>query len=896
MNRLILSLFALACVAHPSWLVHAEEPDVVTSASIAESPNGHVLRIQAKVRDGLHIYSQSQPPPFRAAKILVTEASEGVREVGDFTADREPHVVRHKELDVELHEFSETVTWEAPLQIDGDAGNVSIQGTLFAQACEDGRCFDPKVYTFAASLGEGAPTQPFETAVVAELPESNSSTDGAFSLENLDVEAAQSTQSIWGVLPFAFLAGFLLNLMPCVLPVVGLKLLSFVQQAQSDRRRILLMNLSYTAGLVSVMLVLASLAVFAGMGWGEQFSSTGFTITLAAIVFAFGLSFLGVWEIPLPGFVSTADGKTPQEGYAGAFSKGILSTLLATPCSGPFLGTALAWAVTQSAVFTYAVFVTVGLGMASPYLVIGAFPSLIRFLPKPGNWMITFKYVMGFVMLATVVYLLSFVAIASVVPTILLLLGIGIAVWFAGQTPFTATRSKKLRAWGIAALMILASSSVSFGWLKGIMQDRFERAAMRFAADRIEGDSAVDVSSAVSNEEGISWQDYSPERLESAIASGQPVFVDFTADWCLTCKANEAAAVNTPDLANALRDNQVLALRADKTEPNPEADSLLRKLGNSAASIPFYAVFHPENPGHPILLDGVFASHTAFVDAVQRRTGKEKEDIAAKEPIANPPETPQSTATLHSEEIDWQPYSPELLRASLDSGQPVFVDFTADWCPACKKNHAAAIDTDEFRSAMQDKQIVALLADKTQENLEADALLKKLGNTDGHIPFYAVIHPDDSDNPKVLDGAIVSPQPFINAVLQTDSQEPSARVSGDEIAWQPYSPELMEDSLAAGHPVFVDFTADWCPACKKNHAAAIETPEFKAALRDKNIVAMLADKTQKNTAADALLKKLGNSDGHIPFYAIIHPDNSNDPVVLDGSITSPQPFVEAFGP
>jgi len=290
-------------------------------------------------------------------------------------------------------------------------------------------------------------------------------------------------------LPFAFLAGFLLNLMPCVLPVVGLKLLSFVQQAQSDRRRILLMNFAYTAGLVFVMLVLASLAVFAGMGWGGQFSSTGFTIILAAIVFAFGLSFLGVWEIPLPGFVSTVPGRIPQEGYAGAFGKGILSTLLATPCSGPFLGTALAWAVTQSAVFTYGVFVTVGLGMASPYLVIGAFPALIRFLPKPGNWMITFKYVMGFVMLATVVYLLSFVAIASVVPTILLLLGIGIAVWFAGQTPFTAARSKKLRAWGIAPLMILASSSVSFGWLEGVMQERFERAAVRFAADQLERDS-----------------------------------------------------------------------------------------------------------------------------------------------------------------------------------------------------------------------------------------------------------------------------------------------------------------------------------------------------------------------------------------------------------------------
>ena len=655
------------------------------------------------------------------------------------------------------------MTWEAPLQIGGDAGNISIRGTLFAQACEDERCFEPTVYQFTASLGEGAATQPFEAAVVALPSDSDSANNAAFSLDNLDVEAAQGTRSIWIVLPFAFLAGFLLNFMPCVLPVVGLKLLSFVQQAQSDRRRIFLMNLSYTAGLVFVMLVLAALAVFAGMGWGEQFSSTGFTITLAAIVFAFGLSFLGVWEIPLPGFVSTADGKAPQEGYAGAFSKGILSTLLATPCSGPFLGPALAWAVTQSAVFTFAVFVTVGLGMASPYLVIGAFPALIRFLPKPGNWMITFKYVMGFVMLGTVVYLLSFMDIASVVPTVLLLLGIGIALWFAGKTPFSAPRSRQLRAWGIAALMILASSSVSFGWLEGIMQERFETAAMSFAANQRTGDSTGKTSFILTGDDGIGWNDYSPERLESAIAAGHPVFVDFTADWCLTCKSNEATAVNTTELADALRVNQVVAMRADKTKPNPEADSLLRKLGNSAASIPFYAVFHPENPGQPVLLDGVFGSHTAFVDAVERDAAERQETVAANEAVQEPSDTPQATTALHQEEITWQPYSPELLQASLDSGQPVFVDFTADWCPACKKNHAAAIDTPEFKAALRDKNVVALLADKTQENPEADALLKKLGNTDGHIPFYAIIQPDKPDDPVVLDGAITSPELFVDA-------------------------------------------------------------------------------------------------------------------------------------
>ncbi len=491
-----------------------------------------------------------------------------------------------------------------------------------------------------------------------ESPVSEGSADSqAFRLDNLDVQSATETQSVWLVLPAAFLAGFLLNFMPCVLPVVGLKLLSFVQQAQSDRRRILLMNLSYTAGLISVMLVLASLAVFAGLGWGEQFSSTAFTITLATFVFAFGLSFLGVWDIPLPGFVSTADGKAPQEGYAGAFSKGILSTLLATPCSGPFLGAALAWAVTQPAVLTYAVFVTVGLGMASPYLFIGAFPSMIRLLPKPGNWMVTFKYIMGFVMLGTVVYLMTFISIPAVVPTVLLLLGVGFAVWYAGQTPFTAPSGKKLRAWGIAAVVILLTSGVSFGWLQGVMQSRFERAAARLQkkqnqvatvkavaqsssndpssdtnpAEMVEGNQEpseqtnvaeakpsfnADQYPSTTSEAGIVWRDYSPELLESAIAAGQPVFVDFTADWCLTCKSNEAAAVETEAFSDALKEHQIIALRADKTEPNEPADTLLKKLGNKAASIPCYAFFNPKKPTDPIVMDGIITSHQPMVEAL----------------------------------------------------------------------------------------------------------------------------------------------------------------------------------------------------------------------------------------------------------------------------------------
>ena len=182
------------------------------------------------------------------------------------------------------------------------------------------------------------------------------------------------------------LGGLILNIMPCVLPVIGLKVLSFLEQSGHNRRHALVLNIWYSLGMISVFFVLATLAVTLGFGWGQLFSYNGFNITLTAVVFVMGLSFLGVWEVPIPGFVGR--GKTlelaEKEGFAGAFSKGIITTILATPCSAPLLASALTWAVNQSPSKTYAVFAAAGFGMASPYLLIGAFPGLLAFLPKPG--------------------------------------------------------------------------------------------------------------------------------------------------------------------------------------------------------------------------------------------------------------------------------------------------------------------------------------------------------------------------------------------------------------------------------------------------------------------------------------------------------------------------------
>jgi thiol:disulfide interchange protein DsbD len=344
------------------------------------------------------------------------------------------------------------------------------------------------------------------------------------------------------VLLTAFAAGFILNFMPCVLPVIGLKIMAFVQQSGDSRARIFMLNVWYSLGMLSVFLVLASLAVFVGLSWGQQFSSVGFNITLSAVVFVFALSFLGVWEIPIPGFVGSGgvQSMAEKEGPSGAFLKGVLTTILATPCSGPMLTPALTWAVSQPPAITYVAFSCVGFGMAAPYLLIGAFPRLIAFLPKPGAWMDTFKQIMGFVLLGTVVFLLTFMPVPYVVPTLAFLVGLWAAFWWIGRTPLTETFQKKLRAWTAAALFGTLIGLIAFAGpfpigrfqfdgLLNIMQSRFQRAVERELSTR-----DLQIPTVAADEDGsheLPWQPFSVDLLTRLTRERRTVFVDFTADW-----------------------------------------------------------------------------------------------------------------------------------------------------------------------------------------------------------------------------------------------------------------------------------------------------------------------------------------------------------------------------
>jgi thiol:disulfide interchange protein len=393
----------------------------------------------------------------------------------------------------------------------------------------------------------------------------------------------------------AFLGGVILNLMPCVFPVLFIKGLSLVESSRHAHSRVRAHGLVYALGiLVSFWAVVALLlGLRAGgrqLGWGFQFQSPGFIAVMALLLFFLGLSLAGMFEIGLT-VTNTGSSLAGRSGYAGSFFTGVLAMVVATPCTAPFMGAAVGFALAQNAVVAFTVFTALALGLAAPYVLLTFHPLWMRHLPRPGAWMEVLKQGTSIFIFGTVIWLVWLFASTAGVDALTALLAsfllLAIAGWILGRWPARRVAS----AFAVTVIVLAVATPLYALW--------------KFPAS--------DAVSAKNNQGAAGWQPYSRASLEQYRAQGKPVFVDFTARWCLSCQVNERVVLNRPDVRRSLRDSGIVLVRADWTRHDESIAAALGELGRSG--VPTYVVYLPGRPA--LILPEVLTPGIVF-DALKK--------------------------------------------------------------------------------------------------------------------------------------------------------------------------------------------------------------------------------------------------------------------------------------
>jgi thiol:disulfide interchange protein DsbD len=401
------------------------------------------------------------------------------------------------------------------------------------------------------------------------------------------ITSPPASRGVLTFLFFGFIGGLVLNLMPCVLPVISLKIFGFIKQAGQSRQKILRSGLAFIGGIFAWFIALALLLIglkAAGrdVTWGGfQFTNAYFVLGLSVVVLVFALNLFGLFEISLPqsmsrGLLATSE----RRDDLGSFFQGIFATVLATPCSAPFLGTALGFAFAQSPAVILSMFVAIAAGMSAPYLLLSAQPGWLRFLPKPGPWMVHLKQFMGFLLLATLLFLLYVLGaqrgLDGAIWASCFLLIVAIACWMKGAFVLPTTSVAKRSSTLVLLFLLVLVGGIYF------IGDKFRAAKIDIAQTGTAGD----------------WQAFTPERLQTELSQGHSVFVDFTAAWCLTCKFNEKAVLEATTVRDAFQRHGIVKLKADWTNGDPAITKLLQQFGRPG--VPLY-VLYPGKSEAPIV-------------------------------------------------------------------------------------------------------------------------------------------------------------------------------------------------------------------------------------------------------------------------------------------------------
>lgn len=582
-------------------------------------PGANVELIIRGVPDpGFHLYQyEARSTDVQSETLIVLDPHNGVQ-AGHPIANKPLQPSASSDPTVPAH-YDGPVEWKIPLKISADhpTGEHEISGEIAYHVCSDEQCDRPRGFAFQLkfnlqadatsdpnsipapsvnTVGEITAGETIYTATSYHslskrtdrsdwiLPATNALGEAVVvGMQSAELATGGSSEAtlpldrIGATFCLAVFGGLLLNFMPCVLPVIGLKILGFVTEGSGDRSKTSKLTLVYSLGIFAVILCFGGISLIVreitgqAFGWGEHFGFLGFRIAATVFMFALALSFLGIWTVPIPGFAMTgkAANLSRESGYTGAFCKGVVTTLLATPCSAPFLGSALVVAIAQPAWIVMTIFGGVAFGMALPYLIISCQPSLLAWIPKPGPWTETFKELLAFPMLLSVVMFVNGFAGEQKMAMVYSLIFVWFGCWLIGRVPAWVDWKRKWANGSLATLAVVAGTFASFHWMQP-------------------------------SEHELKWVPYNEEHLQQLVKSGKSVMIDFTAEWCVNCKENLDKAIHTKSVKSQIESQGIIAMEADLTD---YPDHIKRKLAElKSISIPLLAIYRPGDVDQPIVL------------------------------------------------------------------------------------------------------------------------------------------------------------------------------------------------------------------------------------------------------------------------------------------------------
>ncbi|GMU33011.1 MAG: thioredoxin family protein [Planctomycetia bacterium] len=593
-----------------------------------------------------HMQSNKPAQEEMIPTILFLESTAGL-EYGEITYPK-GHVREDKILG-KLSEYDGRVEISAPLTVAEDADNAprTIRGVLQYQICTDsGTCYPPQRVsveipvqmeggakaTASAAPDTGASATPAGSIATDQTPgQPTAQSSDATESDSVNVLTRMQTWLLsfgyMGAIIVALIGGLILNLMPCVLPVISLKILSFVRQAQEDRARIFWLGMTYSAGILVFFGALAFIywQTNSKLQWGEQFQRPHVVIGLAAIVTAFSLSLFGVWAVFTPRVINRLGEKAEGEGLLSAFSTGLLATFLGTACTAPFLSAALGAASRFSSVQGAFIFFSVGIGMAAPFVVLAANPAWLKFVPRPGPWMGTFEYLMGFLLLGTVIWIINplrnQIGGDGLLLSMIFLLFVAIAAWVKGKIRYDDSAIRKARLYALSIGILVIGWVIPFRFattIEALAEKQLYAADL--AADgelyrRVGGSTGEFSRVELDWSRGIPWQRYRRDRALTDVRNGYTIFVDYTADWCANCKTMLKTAIERPEVIAAMKELDIIPYTADYTLPVPEITEDLKRF--ERGGVPVFVVYRPFDTEKPEILPELITAEM-LVGALKR--------------------------------------------------------------------------------------------------------------------------------------------------------------------------------------------------------------------------------------------------------------------------------------